>query len=56
MPQAYQSLFQNTLLEWSDGKKKEAADLLGIDRRTLYRKLLEYGKADPEEFGPRVVR
>ena len=36
-------------LEWSEGKKKDAADLLGIDRRTLYRKLLEYGKADAEE-------
>lgn len=35
-------------LEWSEGKKREAADLLGIDRRTLYRKLLEYGKAEPE--------
>jgi len=36
------------VLEWSEGKKKEAADLLGIDRRTLYRKLLEYGKVDLE--------
>jgi two-component system response regulator HydG len=35
-------------LEWSEGKKKDAADLLGIDRRTLYRKLIEYGKADSE--------
>lgn len=35
-------------LEWSEGKRKDAADLLGIDRRTLYRKLLEYGKAEPE--------
>jgi transcriptional regulator with PAS, ATPase and Fis domain len=36
-------------LEWSEGKRKDAADLLGIDRRTLYRKLLEYGKAEVEE-------
>ncbi|HEV8712640.1 MAG TPA: sigma-54 dependent transcriptional regulator [Candidatus Binatia bacterium] len=33
-------------LEWSEGKKKDAADLLGIDRRTLYRKLQEYGRAE----------
>jgi DNA-binding NtrC family response regulator len=33
-------------LELSEGKKKEAADLLGIDRKTLYRKLEEYGKAE----------
>lgn len=36
-------------LEWSEGKKKDAADLLGIDRRTLYRKLIEYGQAEAEE-------
>jgi DNA-binding NtrC family response regulator len=33
-------------LEFTEGKKKEAADLLGIDRKTLYRKLEEYGKPD----------
>jgi DNA-binding NtrC family response regulator len=33
-------------LELTEGKKKEAADLLGIDRKTLYRKLEEYGKAE----------
>ncbi|NOT53375.1 MAG: sigma-54-dependent Fis family transcriptional regulator [Deltaproteobacteria bacterium] len=33
-------------LEFTEGKKKEAADLLGIDRKTLYRKLEEYGKTD----------
>src|SRR5262249_44763723 len=33
-------------LEFTEGKKKEAADLLGIDRKTLYRKLEEYGKAE----------
>jgi DNA-binding NtrC family response regulator len=32
-------------LEFTEGRKKEAADLLGIDRKTLYRKLEEYGKA-----------
>jgi DNA-binding NtrC family response regulator len=31
-------------LEWTAGKKTEAADLLQIDRKTLYRKLVEYGK------------
>jgi len=31
-------------LEWTEGKKAEAADLLRIDRKTLYRKLVEYGK------------
>jgi DNA-binding NtrC family response regulator len=35
-------------LEFTDGKKKEAAELLGIDRKTLYRKLEEYGKAEGE--------
>ena len=29
-------------LELTEGKKKEAADLLGIDRKTLYRKLQRY--------------
>jgi DNA-binding NtrC family response regulator len=33
-------------LELTEGKKKEAADLLGIDRKTLYRKLEEYGKVE----------
>lgn len=33
-------------LEFTEGKKKEAADLLGIDRKTLYRKLEEYGRPD----------
>jgi DNA-binding NtrC family response regulator len=33
-------------LEWSEGKKQEAADILGIDRRTLYRKLQEYGRTE----------
>ena len=31
-------------LEWTEGKKAEAAGLLRIDRKTLYRKLAEYGK------------
>jgi DNA-binding NtrC family response regulator len=33
-------------LKWTEGKKKEAADLLGIDRKTLYRKLEEYGTTE----------
>ena len=35
-------------LELTEGKKKEAADILGIDRKTLYRKLEEYGKGHEE--------
>ena len=31
-------------LTWTGDKKTEAADLLGIDRKTLYRKLAEYGQ------------
>ena len=33
-------------LELTEGKKKEAAELLGIDRKTLYRKLEEYGRGE----------
>ena len=33
-------------MELTEGRKKEAADLLGIDRKTLYRKLEEYGGAE----------
>ncbi len=33
-------------LELTEGRKKEAADLLSIDRKTLYRKLEEYGRAE----------
>lgn len=33
-------------LELTEGRKKEAADLLGIDRKTLYRKLEEYGRTE----------
>ena len=38
-------------LEFTEGKKKEAADILGIDRKTLYRKLEEYGKDDDPRAG-----
>ena len=33
-------------LEVTEGRKKEAAELLDIDRKTLYRKLEEYGKRE----------
>jgi DNA-binding NtrC family response regulator len=33
-------------LKWTEGKKAEAADLLQIDRKTLYRKLAEYAKEE----------
>jgi transcriptional regulator with PAS, ATPase and Fis domain len=32
-------------LEWTEGRKTEAAELLQIDRKTLYRKLTESAKA-----------
>jgi DNA-binding NtrC family response regulator len=35
-------------LEFTEGKKKEAAELLGIDRKTLYRKLEEYDRTERE--------
>jgi DNA-binding NtrC family response regulator len=31
-------------LDFTEGRKKEAAELLDIDRKTLYRKLEEYGR------------
>jgi DNA-binding NtrC family response regulator len=31
-------------LEWTAGKRTDAADILGIDRKTLYRKLAEYSR------------
>lgn len=33
-------------LELTEGRKKEAAELLDIDRKTLYRKLEEYGRKE----------
>lgn len=38
-------------LDFTEGKKKEAAELLGIDRKTLYRKLEEYGRTEEESTG-----
>ncbi len=37
--------------DFTEGKKKEAAELLGIDRKTLYRKLEEYGRTEEERTG-----
>jgi DNA-binding NtrC family response regulator len=33
-------------MELSSGNKKEVADILKIDRKTLYRRLEEYGWTD----------
>ncbi|MGE0824753.1 MAG: sigma-54-dependent transcriptional regulator [Candidatus Binatia bacterium] len=37
-------------LEFTEGRKKDAADLLGIDRKTLYRKLEEYSREESAEM------
>jgi DNA-binding NtrC family response regulator len=37
------------VLKHADGRRSIAADILGINRRTLYRKLQEFGLADQEE-------
>jgi two-component system response regulator AtoC len=39
------------VLKATRGNRQEAASILGIDRKTLYRKLLRYGLGDGEEPG-----
>jgi DNA-binding NtrC family response regulator len=43
----------NRVLQAEGGNKTRAAQRLGLDRKTLYRKLEEYGRA-PEEVAPHV--
>ena len=43
----FQKYYIQRALELSDGKREEAASILGIGERTLYRKIKEYGLKSP---------
>jgi two-component system, NtrC family, response regulator AtoC len=43
------------VLRQLDGNKTATAEVLGLDRRTLYRKLERYGEADPEVVPTRAL-
>jgi two-component system response regulator HydG len=44
--------YMRLVLEKTGGKKEKAASILGINRRTLYRKEREYGFVSEDEVGP----
>ena len=46
---SYETPVYNYVLRLTNGDKLRAAKLLGIGKTTLYRKLKEYGVADPRQ-------